>query len=291
MVSMPTSDPGSVQTLSAPLPIGTVDLLFQLHSYTLYCESLNVFGKGEVRACVAIIFNSPLLLSASEPTPLKNLLSEAIFCSQPLETLPLLLLPPPLPPLISDTITSSTPFTSIPSHPQTVSSPCPLTSAVYSPLEEPSGGFSVFKASHRSHLIATLATAITSQHVTPSFSSRQPTSDKLKMRHVLSSIYYDALRLGVQDRTDTSDRTDTKALLEEHIIWTIELILKDLESFPTVRTCMHICVHVCMRVWVYECMYECACMCVCIYLHGMIPFNTHLVCLFHVTKALLLLLL
>ena len=238
MVPMPTSDPGSVQTLSAPLPIGTVDLLFQLHSYTLFCESLNVFGKGEVRACVTIIFNSPLLLSASEPRPLKALLSEAIFCSEPLETLPLPPLLPFKPTTLCATTASSTPFSTIPSHPHTAIHSYPLASADYPPLENPSEGFNIVKQSHRSHLIATLAAAITLQHVTPSLPSCPLTTDQLKMKHVLSSIYYDALRLGVQDRTDTSDRTDSKVLLEENIIWTIELILKDLESSPTVRTCV-----------------------------------------------------
>ena len=246
MVPMPTSDPGSVQTLSAPLPIGTVELLFQLHSYTLLCESLNVFGKGEVRACVAIIFNSPLLITASESTPLKNLISEAIFCSEPSETLPLPLLCPSIPTSLCATTASSTPFSPLPSHSYTATSPYPypLTSADYSPSENPIG-FNVVKLSHRSHLIAKLAAAITSQHVTPSIPSCPPTSDQLKMKSLLSSIYYDALRLGVQDRTDTSDRTDTKVLLEEHIIWTIELILKDLESSPAVRTCERACSCVC----------------------------------------------
>jgi hypothetical protein len=236
MVSIPTSDPGSAPTLSAPLPVETVDLIFQLHSYTLYCESLNVFGKSEVRACISIIFNSPLLVTATQPTKLKSLLDDVIFCAEPLGTLPLF----------------STSFTSSSCQEDDIStatsSSLPrLHSYPFSPSQcSASGGTlegdSSTDSLYGTDLITALAAAIASHHKAPSLTLHSSPPHTDKMKSVLSSIYYDALRLGVQDRTDTSDRTDTKALQEEQIIWTIELILKDLASSPTVRTCVHACI-------------------------------------------------
>jgi hypothetical protein len=241
MVSIPTSDPGSAPTLSAPLPVETVDHIFQLHSYTLYCESLNVFGKGEVRACIAIIFNSPLLVTATQPTKLKALLDDVIFCAEPLGTLP----------LFSTSLTTSCQGDDIST---AISSSLPrLHSYPFSPSQCSASGVALEGKSssdslHGTDLISALAAAIASHHNASSFTLHSSPPHTDKMKSVLSSIYYDALRLGVQDRTDTSDRTDTKALQEEHIIWTIELILKDLASSPTVRTYVRACVRACRCV-------------------------------------------
>ena len=247
MVSIPTSDPGSAPTLSAPLPVETVDLIFQLHSYTLYCESLNVFGKGEVRACIALIFNSPLLVTAIQPTQLKALLDDVIFCAEPLGTLPLFSTSLTNSPCKGDDISTAT-TSSLPR----------LHSYPFSPTDCSASGVALEGDSstdifHGTDLTSALSAAIASNHKASSLSLRSSSPNADKMKCVLSSIYYDALRLGVQDRTDTSDRTDTKALQEEHIIWTIELILKDLASSPTVRRCVHACVRAC----------RCVCVCVC----------------------------
>ena len=255
MVTIPTSDPGSAPTLSAPLPVETVDLIFQLHSYTLYCESLNVFGKGEVRACIAVILNSPLLVTATQPTQLKALLDDVIFCAEPLGTLPLFSTSLTTSSCQGDDISTAT-SSSLPR----------LHSYPFSPSQCSASGVaregnSSTGALHGTDLIAALAAAIASHHNAPSLflHSSPPHGDNMKS--VLSSIYYDALRLGVQDRTDTSDRTDTKALQEEHIIWTIELILKDLASSPTVRTCVvYMHSYVLVEVYVYMCMYVYVCM-------------------------------
>ena len=254
MVSNPTSDPGYAPTLSAPLPVETVDLVFQLHSYTLYCESLNVFGKGEVRACIAVIFNSPLLVTASHPTQLKALLDDVIFCAEPLGTLPLFSTSLTTSACQGDDISAAT-SSSLPR----------LHSYPFSPSQCSASGVALEGNSstgtlHGTDLISALAAAIASHHNASSLSLHSSPPHTDKMKSVLSSIYYDALRLGVQDRTDTSDRTDTKALQEEHIIWTIELILKDLVSSPTVRTCvLYMHSYVLVEVYVYMCMYVCEC--------------------------------
>jgi hypothetical protein len=256
MVSIPVFDPGSAPTLCAPLPVETVDLIFQLHSYTLYCESLNVFGKSEVRACIAIIFNSPLLVTATQPTKLKSLLDDVIFCAEPLGTLP----------LFSTSLTTSSCQGDDISTAAASSLPR-LHSYPFSPSQCSASGVTLEGSSstdslHGTDLITALAAAIASHRNASSLSLHSSPTHTDKMKSVLSSIYYDALRLGVQDRTDTSDRTDIKALQEEHIIWTIELILKDLASSPTVRTCVYACVRACRCVCICACM--CVCVCVCV---------------------------
>jgi hypothetical protein len=61
------------------------------------------------------------------------------------------------------------------------------------------------------------------------------TSRTSALSEILSNIYYDALKLGMQNSTNSpDDRTDSNALMEEHICWVLEMTLQDLSHSPMV---------------------------------------------------------
>ena len=258
--------------LTQPLPLESLHHINRLYSFAQYSDTLgNVFGKAEIRASVAMIFKTAVVQDESHP-PLRRTINDLVFfnptvnysssyTSSPSSSSP------------SSSSSSSSVTTSSTCIPSSSTSSISLSSSFNSTLsssssssEVPTQGeeeecpitsSSIFQTrlssliaaitSHTAHTKVSHSSPSSCSSSTPSSSSScppSPSKDSKGITKLLSTLYYDVIRLGVQrtntnsnginNGNDLSINTDTHVGMEDHICWTIEMTLRDLSYSPMV---------------------------------------------------------